>query len=700
MNKDHTRIELVEGGDVFKQGDHVSLSFTPRDYKGGVVDLSGKKITVAIIGKKGIIFEADAAFDATSQVIRITINQTLDYGDFRIEFTVTDPANTAYRRKFPSGQYDGRIRITPSADNMDFAGVQMTTVTQLRQEQTSLQTEYEKKINPKIAAVEVKAADLAKRVEDGIGAFTEDTEVLDARLGEVNLGAFNRKLTAQLAEKVDQLSLRNAQKPLDLPSYDGKNQGCHPKVLYFAVPWNGFKWWMAYTPFANSNDMEENPAILASNDGVKWVVPVGLTNPIATAPSYERFYSDTHLVMRNNVLECWYRQVYRDTIPIQEMIWRKTSTDGINWSAAELMKQVDSPDIKEMLSPAIIWDASINKYRIWVINQNSSNPKGVIKYYESATGKDWAFIRNLTMPATTDYIWHLDVEKTDVGYEFLISTNSPKFILYHATSVDNMTLSNFKLLIKPGRLGSFDEDTIYRSSLTKINGTYYVFYSAMNSARKWGIGLTVSQKINDISSILGFSANSTMMSKDPLISDEFGSVLINGSISKLGNSGYVKENEIKMSATNSGNFTSIILKPVRITVDGVSTWGFEILRGDNNNRANLGVHTLDATNLNLIGSLKAANVYASNITGVKNLRFTDTTRGQVTLEQGDGTTKPDVLLFNDNGAAKKINSVNYFPTTSRPSSPYNGYQYFDTTLGKLVIRHDYGWRDAMGNTVP
>lgn len=199
---EHTRIVLAEGGNIFRQGEHVKLSFSPRDYAGNVVDLSDKDISVAIWNRKGVMYEGTASYDVDDQLIRMMVEETLEHGEFNIEFTATSAFDPSYRQKFPSSEFDGRISITPSSDNMDVVGVKMTTVAQLRQEQEEKQQTFEAAVIPRVETVEGKAAELEQRVNDGIGAFTEDTEVLDARMGEVNLREFNRKTTEKLAEKV------------------------------------------------------------------------------------------------------------------------------------------------------------------------------------------------------------------------------------------------------------------------------------------------------------------------------------------------------------------------------------------------------------------------------------------------------------------------------------------------------------------
>lgn len=68
--------------------------------------------------------------------------------------------------------------------------------------------------------------------------------------------------------------------PLKLASAYGDTQATHPSVLHFDEPWNGYTFWIAYSPYPEADDSKENPHILASNDGVNWVLPSGFTNPL------------------------------------------------------------------------------------------------------------------------------------------------------------------------------------------------------------------------------------------------------------------------------------------------------------------------------------------------------------------------------------------------------------------------------------
>ena len=75
----HTKLVLVEGGNIFKQGDHPTLKFIAYDSLGNEVDLTNKQIEGALYNRnKGIMYEAPASF--TDGLIVFTIDELLDNG--------------------------------------------------------------------------------------------------------------------------------------------------------------------------------------------------------------------------------------------------------------------------------------------------------------------------------------------------------------------------------------------------------------------------------------------------------------------------------------------------------------------------------------------------------------------------------------------------------------------------------------------
>ena len=54
----------------------------------------------------------------------------------------------------------------------------------------------------------------------------------------------------------------------------------HPSVVDMGRKFNGYRWWMANTPYPGQSESHENPCIYGSNDRINWYVPAGVVNPI------------------------------------------------------------------------------------------------------------------------------------------------------------------------------------------------------------------------------------------------------------------------------------------------------------------------------------------------------------------------------------------------------------------------------------
>lgn len=293
----------------------------------------------------------------------------------------------------------------------------------------------------------------------------------------------------------------HADEPLNIPSYyGGKGQGTHPSVYYFASKYKGYNYWMAFTPYPNADAFEENPVVVVSNNGIDWILFPGSVNPIDSIPLSLKgieYFSDTHLVHRpdTGVLECWYRKVIVGAAEKGEVIYRKTTSNGSTWSAAEEMKRIMSPVQDKLLSPAVIWDNVRKLYLIWVVEP------GGVGYYESADGKAWTFIRNTGLQC-----WHIDVVKTDAGYEYTLYKQNPS-ILTHTVTQDHITFTPEKTLMV-GRGAGFWDATLYRSSLIKVGTQYRLYYAGVSATGPWRIGLSIASKPNDITSLIGYNGGS------------------------------------------------------------------------------------------------------------------------------------------------------------------------------------------------
>ena len=69
-------------------------------------------------------------------------------------------------------------------------------------------------------------------------------------------------------------------KIMNVSTFDKSNEFTHPSVLYFKNSFNGYKFWMVYTPYSNCRVELENPCIAVSNDGINFIPPKNVINPL------------------------------------------------------------------------------------------------------------------------------------------------------------------------------------------------------------------------------------------------------------------------------------------------------------------------------------------------------------------------------------------------------------------------------------
>ena len=118
----------------------------------------------------------------------------------------------------------------------------------------------------------------------------------------------------------------------------------HPSVVFEKNGWNGYRYWMAYTPYPSSNSAYENPCICASNNGVDFELPAGAPNPLFPAPAVG-YNSDTHLYLSDDKSKLY-------------LIWRAR---GINISGTNynVLYVTESPDGRNWTSPVNIWQGVV-----------------------------------------------------------------------------------------------------------------------------------------------------------------------------------------------------------------------------------------------------------------------------------------------------------------------------------------------------
>lgn len=287
---------------------------------------------------------------------------------------------------------------------------------------------------------------------------------------------------------------------INLVTYENDKQGYHPKVLYFNKGWNGYKYWMAFTPYKNANSDLENPCINASNNMIDWEVPKGLTNPLDIPVDVDEVHynSDTHLLYNEdtNKLEIFWRLVNDKDNKVT--IFKSESSDGSNWSDKEVFLYSDNRKKQDYVSPAIIYDNGI--YRIWYVHRQQV-------WYMEKNLKTGEITKPYQLNINYDNgmrTWHMDIIYQEGKYEMVTVAykdvnNRKEMPVYYTYSSDNKNWSTPKLIIKPSTIkNKFDSYGLYRASILKIDEKYYIFYSGHDRDYNVGIGLMTGTNIEKL----------------------------------------------------------------------------------------------------------------------------------------------------------------------------------------------------------
>lgn len=363
-----------------------------------------------------------------------------------------------------------------------------------------------------------KSDDTQQQLDDIVlNDGTGNAEVIQARGGEPLLKDRLNKADEKLddIEKADEFK-NNAPLPIPIPTYEGSGQTVHPDVLYFKNKWNGFRYWMCHTPYPNTNDIYENPSIVVSQDGVTWVVPPGLTNPL-DQPTESELQENVHLsdgviFMVGNTMECWYR--YRNKTTNEEKFLRRTTIDGVNWTPKEVVYMFTVDTSRTWgVSPTLIHENG--KYRMWFVSGDG------IWLTESTTGEastwsELAWVRVNWLDESIDP-WHIDVTKNphDGRFNLIIATVpvgvNDRYIA-HASSPDGKSFGEAKIIMSPSlEKSGWDNKSLYRASLVYVDDMYRLYYSAMNVNNQWKVGLVEGLEITKMTGVLPVNQNGTLL---------------------------------------------------------------------------------------------------------------------------------------------------------------------------------------------
>ena len=282
----------------------------------------------------------------------------------------------------------------------------------------------------------------------------------------------------------------------------------HPSVVYVENGWRGYSYWMAETPYppyevAPYRDRWELPCIHYSQNGLEWFTIDG--NPIDDISENQiaekAYLSDTHLLLNDNHLECYYRLYEHGGL--HTVIYRKTSEDGEHWSDREVVADTENPDHRDSLGTSIISPALLHEddtLRMWYVDDEPTNECRGISVGVWENGK---WVKAVKCQLNSKVVpWHIDVQKHDGCYHLLVYDFGQS--IHYYVSKDGIVWENEKKILQASNSwGDFFYKKLYRSCGVWIDKTYRVYFSASHGNDFSTIGVLEKVEDNSVKIIRG-----------------------------------------------------------------------------------------------------------------------------------------------------------------------------------------------------
>lgn len=281
----------------------------------------------------------------------------------------------------------------------------------------------------------------------------------------------------------------NAPDPLVTPTYDGSGQVVHPDVVRVPGGWRGYEYWMAMTPYPDGNDDYENPSVIVSHDGIAWLEPPGIVNPLAPEPPGHN--DDTDMLLVDGVMRIYYNETNSDGLTYMSLL---TSTDGVNWTGPQTVFTRSN----YVMSPTVLYEDGV--FTMWYVHSpgGCSSAHQDVYLRTSTDGVIWDDEQLVDIDHPGRLVWHFDVVKVDGLYRMLYiaypdGSNCGNTSLYHAYSGDRLTWTVEPDPVLTPSAGGWDGAQIYRASFLVEGGTYRIWYSARSSGGQWRVGYAAAE---------------------------------------------------------------------------------------------------------------------------------------------------------------------------------------------------------------
>ncbi|MCP6719980.1 MAG: hypothetical protein KJI72_01460 [Patescibacteria group bacterium] len=293
---------------------------------------------------------------------------------------------------------------------------------------------------------------------------------------------------------------------LSVPTYDGSGQTVHPDILHFSLGWNGWNYWMAITPYPNGNARLENPSIVVSQDGMTWLEPEGITNPVAPLEPGALHNSDPDLLydsFRDRLVLTW-----REVRDGNNVIKTRVSEDGIDWHSEQIaFQEPNHSAVSQAASRSLVLVDGLYP-KIWYVDSGSSGCRATSTEVKMRSASGLGGLgsglsgANWSEPVVTAFdqpgyvIWHIDVVYIPSSREYwAIYAAYPSGSgcgdndLFFARSADGVVWETYATPFLEKGFADWASRSLYRASFVYGNGgVLRVWFSTLAGDGTWHLG--------------------------------------------------------------------------------------------------------------------------------------------------------------------------------------------------------------------
>jgi hypothetical protein len=279
---------------------------------------------------------------------------------------------------------------------------------------------------------------------------------------------------------------------IPLITYDGNGETLHPSVLNLGFKWNGYQYWMGNTPMPKHDTNFENPSIWVSNNGIDWIVPEGVNNPVVPKPVYGS-NADSELFFENNILYIIYKETTHINCKCYRFLKLVKSNDGRTWTKTKTIVIPVKNEI-ENVSPSLIKIGST--YYIYYFTADSYtkehipvNPR-ICRVSCNIVDEMYSNVEKINIPVDPGFIWwHLHIFRYNDSYYLSAlrsKTHDPGDQICIFKSEDGLNFIKNDIPVLNGKSGNIKVDAYYRPCISIINDQP-TLYCGFLSSNKFGL---------------------------------------------------------------------------------------------------------------------------------------------------------------------------------------------------------------------